>query len=157
MPITREIEFKLKFQIGGVKKIKRRLRMMFQEIAPGIQLIGRFGIVETGIWILYHGKEAILLEMPGLLVRKGRIPFKEIRTFLTENGLRLKFLTATHNHVDHFASVRFFHDNLPESPILVHKSFFHDKPVSVIYNEDQINQGRLETPSIRQAHHHRRH
>ena len=120
--------------------------VMFQEISPGIQLIGRFGIIETGVWLLHYGKEAVLLEMPGLLVRKGRIPFKEIREFLTANQLRLKFLTATHNHADHFASVGFFHNNLPEAQILVHKSFFHDKPVSVIYSEDQINQGRLDTP-----------
>lgn len=66
---------------------------------PGWTLIGAFPDHEpedVGSWLLTHGNEAMLLEIPeGLTVR-------DVRSALKSTGTQLKYATASHHHEDHF-------------------------------------------------------
>ena len=99
--------------------------MTFDFIAPGIQLIGRFGRLKTGIWLLRHKSECMLLEMPDLIkVDPFPNPWNRIADFMDQENLHLKFISATHSHYDHFNSYPYFHEKFPKVPIIVNKFFF---------------------------------
>lgn len=101
----------------------------YKEAAPGIYLIGRYGVLNTGIWILAEGDEAVIVEMPALLPDKSDDPFGNIKDFLKHKRLDLRFITATHSHKDHFLSAGSFHKNFPNIPIVVHEGFlFNSMP-----------------------------
>lgn len=64
----------------------------------GWRLLGQFPDNDDGVgsWLLYHGGEAMLLEIPpGLKVAHVQKGLKEI-------GARLCYVTASHAHEDHF-------------------------------------------------------
>lgn len=65
----------------------------------GWHLIGAFPDGQpndVGSWLLHHGDEALLLETPpGLTVRK-------VKTALAQTGCELKYVCASHDHMDHF-------------------------------------------------------
>lgn len=98
----------------------------YKEIAPGIFLIGRYGVLKTGIWILVDKDEAVIVEMPDLLPDKSDNPMGSIKDFLRSNKLNLRFITATHSHKDHFLSTGLFYRTFPNIPIVVHESFLFD-------------------------------
>jgi hypothetical protein len=61
---------------------------------PGWHLVGRFES-DVGSWLLLHGGEALLLEVPeGLTVG-------DVRQALAVTGTTLRFATASHEHWDH--------------------------------------------------------
>lgn len=69
------------------------------EVFPGWWLIGRFPEGDpdgVGAWLLHHGGEAMLLELPPGLTAEL------VRRDLTGLGLSLKYLTASHGHEDHW-------------------------------------------------------
>ncbi len=65
----------------------------------GWRLLGAFPDGEpddVGSWLLVHGDEALLLEIPpGLTV-------KIVRAALRDVGVSLRYVTASHSHEDHF-------------------------------------------------------
>jgi hypothetical protein len=61
---------------------------------PGWHLVGRFES-DVGSWLLFHGGEALLLEVPeGLTVG-------DVRQALAATRTRLRYVTASHDHWDH--------------------------------------------------------
>lgn len=66
---------------------------------PGWHLLGAFPDDEpddVGSWLLVHGGEALLLEIPpGLTVNI-------VRAALRRYGATLRYVTASHDHEDHF-------------------------------------------------------
>lgn len=60
----------------------------------GWHLVGEYDS-DVGSWLLHHGGEALLLEVPeGLTV-------KDVELCSLALGLRLKYVTASHSHCDH--------------------------------------------------------
>jgi len=66
---------------------------------PGWHLLGSFPKGDpdgVGSWILHHDGEALLLEIPpGLTVQ-------DVETGLSDEGVGLRYVTASHLHEDHF-------------------------------------------------------
>jgi hypothetical protein len=64
----------------------------------GWHLIGAFPDHEpndVGSWILHHGGEGLLLEVPeGLRIR-------DVRKVIADLGVTLRYVTASHSHLDH--------------------------------------------------------
>lgn len=103
--------------------------------ARGVYLAGRFGELQSGSWILAHGNEAVILEMPHYK-DNGKNPLKIIKNFIRKYSLNIKFITATHNHGDHIYSINKFHREFPEIPIVFHRSFISERyqlPLSTEY------------------------
>ncbi|OLS15376.1 MAG: hypothetical protein RBG13Loki_1007 [Promethearchaeota archaeon CR_4] len=127
---------------------------MFEDIAPGIQLVGRFGRVKAGIWFLRHGTECAIVEMPDIVDEDDiQTPWDTLHEYILRKNMYLKFITATHEHVDHFYSVSDFHGTFPEVPILVHRDFFldpNDVEVQTTYKPADLEEGTLslEDPSV---------
>lgn len=62
---------------------------------PGWHLVGRYDS-DVGCWLLHHGGEACLLEVP-----EG-LPVRDVAEALDLLGVRrLRFATASHDHPDH--------------------------------------------------------
>ncbi len=112
--------------------------MTFDFIAPGIQLVGRFGRLKTGIWLLKYKSECMLLEMPDQSDKDPfRNPWDRIAKYIEQENLHLKFMTATHSHTDHFDTYPNFHNRFPKVPIVVNRLFFHKyNLISFIKPED---------------------
>jgi hypothetical protein len=97
----------------------------------GWHLIGAFPDNEpddVGSWLLVHGGEALLLELPeGLRV-------KHVKSALKEIGAKLLFATASHDHEDHldadawgalgkaFPDAQFIHPASVKGDLLLHVS-----------------------------------
>jgi flavorubredoxin len=116
----------------------------FQTLAPGIILVGHFGWLKTGIWLLFHNKECMILEMPDFEPDENvkPIPWLLIQDYIQKEQLILKFMTCTHAHMDHVDSFKQFHNVFPDVPIIWHESFFKwgsyfgQKPLKKVYNEN---------------------
>jgi len=127
---------------------------MFEDVAPGIQLVGRFGRVKAGIWFLRHRAECAIIEMPDIADADDiQTPWDTLHDYIFEQDLYLKFITATHEHADHFYSFSDFHGTFPEAPILVHRDFFldpNDVEVQNTYDPADLEEGSLalEEPSV---------
>lgn len=93
-------------------------------MAPGIFLVERFGYLKTGIWLFRNGYECMILEMPDLNKEDPFTSWDQIAHYIQEQGLILKFMTATHNHSDHFSTIPQFYTHFPKSPIVVNSYFF---------------------------------
>lgn len=90
----------------------------------GVYLVGRFGPLKTGCWLLVHGHEAAVLEMPP--ARWGESPPAEaVRAALDGSPVRVKHLLCTHAHADHFAAATFhaLRDAFPDAGPCLHVGF----------------------------------
>lgn len=72
----------------------------------GVYLVGRFGPLRTGCWLLVHGHEAAVLEMPPHGWGEPN-PAEAVRAALDGSPVRVKHLLCTHAHADHFAAPTF--------------------------------------------------
>ncbi|HMF30860.1 MAG TPA: hypothetical protein VKK79_05580 [Candidatus Lokiarchaeia archaeon] len=120
---------------------------MFEDISPGIQLLGRFGRYQTGIWFLRHQDECAIVEMPDITAADSiQTPWEELAEYILDHNLYLKFLTATQDLVDHFYSFSDFHGCFLDVPILVHRDFFldpEDVEVQRTYMPGDLEEGML--------------
>ena len=48
-------------------------------------------------------------------------PSEETANYITENGLELTAIIATHGHLDHIGGTSYMHERFPDAEILVHK------------------------------------
>jgi len=72
----------------------------------GIELVGRFNWLQTGVWLLSHNGEAAVLEFPPSNLADGGFgpdPVDRAAEAAQEHGLNVKFLLCTHTHGDHFS------------------------------------------------------
>jgi len=73
-----------------------------QQWFDGIYLIGQFNRLRTGCWLLAHGGEAAVLEMPPAgLGEPG--PAAAAREAASALSCSVKYLLCTHAHLDHFS------------------------------------------------------
>lgn len=68
----------------------------------GVYLLGRVAWVETGCWLLVHGGEAAVLELPPA-VWGGPDPVRLVTAGAAELRAEVKYLLCTHAHLDHFS------------------------------------------------------
>jgi hypothetical protein len=81
---------------------------------------------DVGSWLLFHGGEALLLEIPPGLMRA------HVRRALKSIGATLRYVTASHNHEDHldadawaaltaaFTDAEFLHPSCVQGDTLLH-------------------------------------
>src|SRR5205814_51296 len=93
---------------------------------PGWHLIGSFPPGErdgVGGWLLHHGGEAMLLEVPpGLRV-------SSVWSALVRTGASLKFIAASHDHEDHLDVGVWddLRDAFPDTRMIHPSSIHHDR------------------------------
>lgn len=68
----------------------------------GIDLIGRYGPLDTGVWLLSHDGEAALLELPPVPWAEDS-PARDALAAAAARGVRVKYLLCTHAHFDHYS------------------------------------------------------
>lgn len=76
----------------------------------GVHLVGRYTWVQTGMWLLVHGGEAALLELPPASFGandRGPDPAADAARAARELGVQVKFILCTHAHYDHFSENTF--------------------------------------------------
>lgn len=118
--------------------------MTFGEIAPGIVLVERFGSIgwdgKCGIWLLYDDSDCIIIEMPRYLKTDPINPWDSIDAYIKEKGLKLRFITASHHHWDHFYHPTYsqFYQKF-KMPIIVHQSYFADRSIKSFIAPYQLN------------------
>jgi glyoxylase-like metal-dependent hydrolase (beta-lactamase superfamily II) len=107
----------------------------------GVYLLGRFNALRTGSWLLVHGAEGAILEMPPH--DPGEPSTAEIATHeVKARGLSVKFLLCTHAHGDHFCPrtlaelLRFF----PAATVVLHRGFepYLEKTTPVRYFQNEL-------------------
>ena len=122
--------------------------MTFNLISPGVYIIGTFGPFQdtVRIFLLQHESECIIVELPPL----GEDDFKpwiQLKKYITSNDLKLKFITASHEHWDHFYIYPEFHQEFPDVPIIVSSRFFEGE-IDVYITPNDISAERIKDPSI---------
>lgn len=98
----------------------------FETMAPGVILVGKFGWLETGVWLFRNNEECMILEMPDFDTEESTTPspWMLIQEYIQKENLRIKFMTCTHAHLDHIDSFKQFHVAFPNAPIVWHEKFF---------------------------------
>ncbi|MBD3351435.1 MAG: hypothetical protein GF364_08105 [Candidatus Lokiarchaeota archaeon] len=99
---------------------------MYKHVSPGIVLIGRYGLLDTGVWLFHHNQECAILEMPDINPKNNSHPkaWESVTYYIKEKKLNPKFITVTHAHRDHIDSFQRFHKAFQRIPILLHETFF---------------------------------
>lgn len=67
----------------------------------GVYLLGQFNTLRTGCWLLAHGSEAAVLEMPPH-DRDETSPVEAVAAAVRHLNVTVKLLLCTHAHDDHF-------------------------------------------------------
>jgi len=68
-----------------------------------VHLLGQFNPLKTGCWLLTHGGEAAILEMPPSMPWESS-PATLAQAAVQSLGLHVRYLLCTHAHGDHFGS-----------------------------------------------------
>lgn len=92
--------------------------------SDGVGLVGRYNLLETGCWLLWHGRHAAILELPPY-DRHQLPPAETVRHLIDERGLTVRYLLCSHNHMDHFSrrTASEFLSLFPSSRLVLHQSF----------------------------------
>jgi glyoxylase-like metal-dependent hydrolase (beta-lactamase superfamily II) len=120
---------------------------MISAIAPGVWLFHDPSKSRVGVWMLVHGNEGLLVETPALVYTYDEI-FQDIHRFCDDHQVTLRFITATHNHGDHFGGLFEFHEQFPTIPIVVNPAFFQKKSPHSLISSDKLFQNDLGEPSV---------
>jgi len=122
--------------------------MVFENVNPGIQLVEQFGQLNTGIWLLSHHNEGVILEMPDYSEEERFDPWQKLDEYIMEHNIYIKFSTATHNHTDHFSTFPQFHEEFSEIPIVVNSNFFRNFAISKFISAEDLESDVEVEPSI---------
>jgi hydroxyacylglutathione hydrolase len=91
----------------------------------GIHLIGQFNRFRTGCWLLEHGGEGAILEMPPAGLRAPSVATAAAAAVAALSLRSVKYLLCTHAHWDHF-SRRTYHQlqaTFPGAQTCLHSGF----------------------------------
>lgn len=97
-----------------------------KEVAPGYTILKRYGPYKNACWVLQHGDEAAVVEMPPYSSGE-KPPFEKLATYVKTNKLRLKYALVTHGHVDHCQSLPQFRMHFPNTRFIAHESMLRDQ------------------------------
>ena len=93
-----------------------------QKCAEGIYIVNRYGPVKCATWLLVHGKECAIVEMPEY-EEKEDMPAKMVEAKINEMGLIPKYAICSHHHLDHCQSIWDYRQTFPKTTFIAHKSF----------------------------------
>lgn len=90
----------------------------------GIYLVGQFNRLRTGCWLLAHGGEAAILEMPPHEPDEPS-PAERVTEAVRALNVSVKYLLCTHAHSDHFSEdvLRQLRDQHPAATVHLHAGF----------------------------------
>lgn len=115
-------------------------------------MVGQFGRLKTGIWLIRHNDECAILELPDLHDDDPFCSWEKISEYIEQEHLNLKFITATHNHGDHFDTYPQFYKTFPEVPIVVNPQFFQKRSISdFIGCDDLYNAHSIKSATIKKG------
>lgn len=97
-------------------------------ISDGVWSLGRFKPTRCGSFLLAHGGEAAVLEMPPGSPRK-RTAWNAARQLARTLGVKVRYLLVTHGHWDHANGYWGFRREFPRVPLVVHRSMVEGGPV----------------------------
>ncbi len=95
---------------------------MIQELQNGVFLLGKFGPVKCGAWLLRSGNDAALFEMPEY--EENDIPPCAVaEDAINSLGLNLRYVFLSHPHRDHYDSIDEYRQAFPQAVFVGHKTF----------------------------------
>jgi hydroxyacylglutathione hydrolase len=97
-----------------------------KNVAPGFTILKRYGPYKNACWVLQHGKEAAVVEMP-LFSASEKPPYERLASYLRRRKLHLKYALVTHGHVDHCKSLPQFRAHFPQARFVAHRSLLEDR------------------------------
>lgn len=91
--------------------------------SEGIYLLGLYGAMRTGSWLLIHDREAAILEIPPCLPNQSIC--KPVLQYCDAFGVKVKYILSSHCHMDHTSidTLRKAFKMFPKSTLHVHKRF----------------------------------
>lgn len=92
--------------------------------SEGIYLLGKYNELKTGCWLLAHGGEGAILEMPPYS-RDQASPTVMAREAAQRQNLKIKYLLGTHCHWDHISArtTAEFTVCFPEATLYLQRNF----------------------------------
>lgn len=99
--------------------------MAARNVAPGFSYVKRFGRLRTAAWVLHHGGEAALVEMPPHEAREPR-PEEAVRNYLRRHRLKARYALLTHAHWDHSRALGAYRQAFPETRFVAHRALAGD-------------------------------
>jgi glyoxylase-like metal-dependent hydrolase (beta-lactamase superfamily II) len=94
----------------------------------GVYLIGRYNYLQTGVWLLAHGGEAAVLELPPTSLvgfASAADPAADAANAARELGVEVRYLLCTHTHHDHFSATTFrqMRERFPRAEAVLQSGF----------------------------------
>lgn len=88
-------------------------------------MVGQFEWFKTGCWVLHHGGEAAVVECPPWAAGDAASPVDAVADFLESRGLVLRWITATHDHMDHLSlrTLRMMTARFPQAAVVLQEHF----------------------------------
>lgn len=99
--------------------------MAARNVAPGFTILKRFGRFKTACWVLHHGGEAALVEMPPHEPRE-RPPEAVAAGYLRRHKLKPKYAFLSHAHWDHSSAFGRFRQAFPRTRFVGHRALAED-------------------------------
>ncbi|MGF1580301.1 MAG: hypothetical protein ACFCD0_13140 [Gemmataceae bacterium] len=114
--------------------------MSLDQWFEGIYLLGQFNRLRTGCWLLVHGGEAAILEMPPRSVGEPS-PAVVAQEAVAELSVSVKYLLCTHKHWDHFSRATFndFRGAFPTARAWLQRGFSQGLGVSYFDDVHQLD------------------
>jgi len=106
----------------------------------GVYLLGQVTWIKTGVWLLAHGGEAAVVELPPTEADSPD-PVELAAAGAAELGVAVKHVLCTHTHLDHFSATTFrrMRERFPRAEPVLQRGFrtaTGDAP-GIQYFEDQ--------------------
>lgn len=95
-----------------------------EQWSEGVFLLGRYGDLMTGCWLLTNGTSAAIVELPPHTSDQWP-PAVAAKLAAKQLGVDVEYILCTHAHDDHLspATLREFHRAFPNAVLHVHDSF----------------------------------
>jgi len=109
--------------------------MAARNIAPGFTILKRFGRFKTACWVLHHGGEAAIVEMPPHESTE-RPPETAALNFCKRHRLQPRYCLLTHAHYDHSAAFGRFRQAFPRARFVGHRALVEDPMMGRVLGGD---------------------
>ncbi|MFC1851093.1 hypothetical protein ACFL27_12940 [candidate division CSSED10-310 bacterium] len=100
--------------------------------SDGIYLLGQYNFFQTGCWLLTHGKQGIIVELPPYS-RQENSPAIDAYRATQLLDISIRYICCTHFHCDHFSwkTAREFHMIYPKAQFLLQERFSPPCPQTI--------------------------
>lgn len=98
-----------------------------RHVAEGITILNRYGGFSTACWLLHHGGEAAVIEMPPFNRCRENAPYNDAKEVTERHGIHVKYAFLSHAHWDHTRTLPYFRKRFPLTAFVTHASFYADR------------------------------